>query len=142
EREVLVEVARGRSNGEIADHLVVSAATVKAHVGRILRKLGLRARAKWVVTRSRPAYSAPARPTANAGGRLVDAARVPGPPRGSAAAAGRWPTWCPGPPPQPSPVLPRGSRLGTCAGRRQPRRIPRTRPGAASRTRAHPTPPK
>jgi DNA-binding NarL/FixJ family response regulator len=49
EREVLVEVARGRSNGEIAQQLSVSDATVKTHVGRILAKLGVRDRVQVVV---------------------------------------------------------------------------------------------
>jgi DNA-binding NarL/FixJ family response regulator len=62
EREILVYVARGMSNQEIAEHLRLSLATVKTHVGRLLTKTGARDRAQLVVIAYESGLVSPARP--------------------------------------------------------------------------------
>ncbi|GAA4297531.1 response regulator transcription factor [Actinomadura luteofluorescens] len=50
EREVLTLIARGLSNTELAEHLHLSPATVKTHIGHLLAKLHARDRAQLVIT--------------------------------------------------------------------------------------------
>ncbi len=49
EREILIAIGAGWTNGEIADRLVLSESTVKTHVGRVLAKVGARDRVQAVI---------------------------------------------------------------------------------------------
>ncbi|MES4889650.1 response regulator transcription factor [Streptomyces sp. NPDC096012] len=49
EREILVAIGKGWTNGEIATRFVVSESTVKTHVGRVLAKIGARDRIQAVI---------------------------------------------------------------------------------------------
>ena len=49
EREILIAIGRGWTNGEIAERLTLSESTVKTHVGRVLAKIGARDRIQAVI---------------------------------------------------------------------------------------------
>ena len=63
EREVLDLLIRGLSNPEICNRLVISEATAKTHVARILQKLGLRDRIQAVIYAYENALVTPGSPT-------------------------------------------------------------------------------
>lgn len=74
EREVLTLIARGLSNLEIAEHLHVSQATIKTHIGHLLTKLAVRDRAQLVIVAYESALVTPAgnaREQGCSGGRQI-----------------------------------------------------------------------
>lgn len=61
EREILVAIAEGLTNGEIAARFFLSESTVKTHVGRVLQKLAARDRVHLVILAYEHGLLAPGR---------------------------------------------------------------------------------